>query len=100
MTPKGTPLEGNYPETYWSASVDADQAQDLSGLIQSSIKHIKQYAGFFDEIKRTGGRVAIHASIFSKEDFGELLRAQDLASLGNIGFDFAISVYHGLPEDV
>jgi hypothetical protein len=98
QTPKGTPLEGTYRESYWSASPlregwtpsSDDQAEDAMAEL---LALLKPHADYLLALRRTGGRLLIQISSHSRRNYALEIPPEMLTDCASLGVGFAHDVY-------
>ena len=98
QTPKGTPLEGVYRESYWYTELIPDGEHSSEGtLLEEYLDHIATKLApstqFFARIRAEGGRVELFIGTYGARNFGFEFSPTLLASLAGIGLSLAFDVY-------
>ena len=90
-TPKGTPLEGNYKETYLAFPLDAKGHTSIPSYLTKVLKEPFATAKIIEDIVRTGGKADFYISIYCGENAGFTLPVSLLVQLAEkkmaVGFD-------------
>jgi hypothetical protein len=97
-TPKGTPLEGTYRESYWYADPFArgeysstdDRAEDT--LIEV-LELIEPKQKFLQTLRSGGGRIVVQVSSYSGRNYTLELSPETLIRYANLGVSLAHDVY-------
>lgn len=99
-TPKGTPLQGTYSDSYWIAdpfeygwrsSTDCD----IEGALEELIAYLEPKAIFLQEIAKEGGRLTIWISSQSERNYAIELPPGILGRLASLEITLAHDVYPG-----
>lgn len=97
-TPKGTPIDGLRPESYWHAyplwegwreSSETEAEDALMQLLPRLLPH----TSFIRSIISTGGRGLIHLSSYSAENYAVVLAPEILIQCSDLGLSLAHDVY-------
>ena len=97
-TPKGTPLDGLRPESYWHAQPLWDGWRDSSeteaeDALKQLLPLLLPHADFIHGIVSTGGRGLIHLSSYSEENYAIVLPPDILIQFSDLGLSLAHDVY-------
>ena len=94
-TPKGTPLEGTWPDTYWTAILTEGQwpqeglADTLGGLLDQIAAHKR----FFHQIRSEGGRIELFVGWFFDGQSGDVFTHDLLSRMVDLKIDLSLDVY-------
>ncbi|GAB3791070.1 DUF4279 domain-containing protein [Dyella agri] len=99
-TPKGTPLEGTYKETYWySVLVPTEEgASEIWGLedrLAFLARDLSPRAEFISTLRASGGRAELFIGLYGDRNFGFELPPQTVATLAAIGLALSFDIYPG-----
>jgi hypothetical protein len=97
-TPKGTPLEGVYRESYWNAdpfnrgeySSTDDLAEDALAEV---LQLIEPHKAFIHRLRHEGARVLVQVSSFSGRNYALELPPELLGRFAALGVGLAHDVY-------
>ncbi len=100
QTPKGTPLEGVYRESYWYTDLLPDGEHSSEGTwIEEYLDHFaKQLASsrdFFLRVRSEGGRVELFIGLYGDRNFGFELPPSLLGAIADMGLSLSFDVYPG-----
>ncbi len=98
QTPKGTPLEGFYRESYWYSNLIPDGEHSSEGtLIEEYLDHFtKQLAPsreFFARVRTEGGRVELFIGMYGARNYGFELPPSLLSMIASIGLSLTFDIY-------
>jgi hypothetical protein len=95
MTPKGTLLPGNYPDTRWRHSVEYSSIDRLFAReVAALVNRLKPHKAFFRSVRSTGGKAAICIQ-FLGEYFSDEIPRDLLAKLADPDLDLGIECFSG-----
>ena len=94
-TPKNTPLEGTWRDTYWTADVFKDKCPDrtLAAAIFGLAERFSPSKSFFAKICSEGGRVEFYVGWFIDGNRGDVFDTILLAKLADLGVDLSLDIY-------
>jgi hypothetical protein len=98
VTPKGKPLEGTYPESYWYADLSgegpesADQ-QCLEDSLWEYLGRLEKAAEFLKNVRETGGRCEIFVGLYGRWNYGFEFSPSLLSSFHRLGLALSLDVY-------
>lgn len=92
-TPKGTPLEGVYTESYAVFPLIKNDARGLSESISECTDRLKPSQSFIANLKAEGGRAELFIGWFFSQNGGDTLPAELLIDAGSLGLDLSFDVY-------
>ena len=98
QTPRGTPLEGFYRESYWFSDLIPDGEHSSEGtLIEEYLDHFaNQFAPsreFFARVRSEGGRVEFFIGMYGAQNYGFELSPSLLSAVAEIGLSLTFDVY-------
>jgi len=98
QTPKGTPLEGFYRESYWYCDLIPDGERSSEGtLVEDYLDHfveqLSSYREFFERIRSEGGRVEFFIGLYGERNYGFELPPSLLGAAAITGLSFTFDVY-------
>jgi len=98
QTPKGTPLEGVYRETYWYTKLIPDGECSSEGtLFEEYLAHFEKMLApskeFFARIRAEGGRVELFIGMYGARNYGFELSPTLLAAVADLGLSLSFDVY-------
>jgi hypothetical protein len=94
QTPKGTPLDGFYEVTYWTARMVAGRwPVELNDAIHNTLKTLVPYRSFLHHLRAEGGRAELFIGWFFENQSGEDLTYQCLALAGDLKIDLSFDIY-------
>jgi hypothetical protein len=91
-TPKGQPLEGINRETHWIKSFDYS-GESVSKAIAAATNRYALFKDAFHEIRETGGGVEFFIGWFFERNGGDVIPADLLRQVGDLGIDLSFDVY-------
>ncbi|MDF3832518.1 DUF4279 domain-containing protein [Cupriavidus basilensis] len=100
QTPKGTPLEGVYRETYWYTQLVPEGERSstvelLEEFLSGLSERFQPYSDFFARVRAEGGRVELFIGTFGDRNYGFEFSPQLLGVLGTLGISLSFDVYPG-----
>jgi hypothetical protein len=97
VTPKGTPLEGVYRESYWHAKpcprwreateIEADRA------VLELLPQLEPHGEFIKQLVATGGRALIHISTYGPGNYALIFSPELTGQCSQLGLSLAHDVY-------
>lgn len=99
-TPKGTPLEGTYKETYWySELIPTDGGASIIEGLEDRLSYLAHdlspRSEFISSLRASGGRVELFIGLYGDRNFGFELPPQTVATLAAIGLALSFDIYPG-----
>lgn len=91
-TPKGKKLDGKNPETHWIKSLKY-KGDSLPDAIEKAISEFGRQSAVGREIRQSGGRVEFFIGWFFDKNGGDVLSAELLGRLADLGIDLSFDVY-------
>jgi hypothetical protein len=97
-TPKGQPLEGTYPTTYWCSQSTKGVGFDLEERLSMHLSEIEPHRDFLARFKSTGGSIEYYIgwSTYGMNT-GAIFDAELLNRLVALGIDLSLDIY-GMAE--
>jgi hypothetical protein len=100
QTPKGTPLEGVYRETFWYTKLvpEGERSSNdtlLEEFLFDTYQQLRAHREFFARVRAEGGRVELFIGTFGDRNYGFEFSPQLLASFGEFGVSLSFDVYPG-----
>ena len=97
-TPKGTPLEGVYRESYWHADpFHRGEYSSTDDLVEDALEELLQviepHRSFIQQLRAEGARVLVQVSSFSGRNYAFELTPDLLGRFAALGVSFAHDVY-------
>jgi hypothetical protein len=94
-TPKGSPLEGNYSESYWTARLAEGRWPEtaLTVVIGDLLQQLGAHKNFFHEIRSEGGRIEFFVGWFFDRQSGGVFSSDLLAQMADLKIDLSLDVY-------
>lgn len=97
QTPKGTPLDGIYSESYWFTNLTDGEQISEGTLLEDYVDHfccqLSQHSQFFNQIRKEGGKIELHASSYSKRNYGFEFSPTLTQKLSDLGLTLWIDIY-------
>lgn len=98
QTPKGTPLEGVYRESYWNADpFDRGEYSSTDDLAEDALIEVLQALepkkGFLERLRNEGARIMVQVSSFSGRNYALELSPELLRRYAALGVSLAHDVY-------
>ena len=99
-TPKGTPLEGHYKETYWYSELvpNEEGASEVCGL-EDKLSHLSrslsQVSEFIATLRADGGHAELFIALYGNRNFGFEISPQTIGALAAIGLALSFDIYPG-----
>lgn len=98
QTPKGTPLEGVYRETYWYVKLLRDGEHSSEGtLLEDYLRHfaskLSRHAEFFHRVRSDKGRAEIFIGMYGGRNYGFELSPALLNAFAQIGLSLTFDIY-------
>jgi hypothetical protein len=97
-TPKGTPLEGVYRESHWSADpFDRGEYSSTDDLAEDALSDvlrvIEPHKAFLQKLRGEGARIVLEIDSFSGRNYAFELPPEILGKFAALGLSFAHDVY-------
>jgi hypothetical protein len=94
-TPKNTPLEGTWRDTYWVTDVFKDECPNstLAAALSELVERFSLRKSFFVKIRDEGGRVEFYVSWDIDGNRGDEFDATLLTKLGELGVNLSLDIY-------
>ncbi len=97
-TPKGTPLEGVYRESYWNADpYDRGEYSSTDDLAEDALSEVVQllepHRIFIHKLRSEGGRILVQVSSFSGRNYALELPPELLGKFSALGVSLAHDIY-------
>lgn len=93
QTPKGTPLDGVYSESFAVFPLVKNDNRWLSESIKECIARLAHAQNLFTEIKVTGGRAELFIGWFLSGSSGDILTSSLLLEVAGLGLDLSFDIY-------
>jgi hypothetical protein len=95
-TPKGTPITGVFPQTYWYADICEGRMppQKLGEELDQVLDKLMPCEPFFKQVRAEGGRSEFFVGFYLGNQAGETYPATILAKMAALGLDLSIDNYH------
>lgn len=98
QTPKGTPLDGVYSQSYWYCNLIPDREISSEGtLLEEYLAllagHLSRHKTFFQRVRAERGRVELFIGVYGVRNYGLELSPVLLASIGELGLSLAFDMY-------
>jgi hypothetical protein len=103
QTPKGTPLEGVYRESFWTSNlIPHGEEPSEETLLEEYLDHFaKQLApsrDFFARVRSEGGRAELFIGTYGGRNFGFEFPPSLLNTIADIGLSLSFDVYPNTPK--
>ena len=94
-TPKNSPLEGTWRDTYWVTDVFKDECPNrtLAAALSELVERFSLRKSFFVKIRDEGGRVEFYVSWDIDGNRGDEFDATLLTKLGELGVNLSLDIY-------
>jgi hypothetical protein len=97
-TPKGTPLDGHYKETYWYADLvsregGSSEACCFEEWLASLLEKFARYSDFIATLRASGGKAELFIGLFGDRNFGFVLPPRIFRALSDIGLALSFDIY-------
>jgi hypothetical protein len=92
-TPKGTLLDGVYPQTYCCLSLKKSGKSRLDRHLNSWCEYLEKRISFLREFVRTGGKLEFYVSIFLDGDKGFEVNSALAQRICTLGLGFSVEIY-------
>ena len=89
MTPKGTPLDGKYRESYCVFHLDDRDDGELANYLAETLKKLESQAAFLTHLRGSGGKISFYVS-WTPGCRGETIDVGLLADMARLGIDLGI----------
>ena len=94
MTPKGTPLGGEYPDTRWRHSVlHAVNDQAFADKIEELMVHLESKKAFLKQLTVSGGRLSLIIEFIGDGYFSDEIPRRTLSKIVDLGLNLSIVSY-------
>jgi hypothetical protein len=96
--PKGTPLDGVYTESYWTArlldgAIKDSTEQSLHEALESILESLFPHSAPLREFQQGGGSLYLFIGIFGSSNFGLEFDSELMNALGQAGLTVGLDVY-------
>jgi len=98
-TPKGTPLEGIYAETYCSFLLEKKVAGHLDEYLEHWRDYLEKHAEFLNGLLTSGGKLEFYVSIFLDGDKGFEIKNSQLKRIYALGLGLTVEMYRLSDEE-
>jgi hypothetical protein len=92
-TPKGTPLDGAYRESYCSFDIGGAGDGELAGCLSQAVEKLKNHHEFLRKLRSSGGSAMFYAFWYPNGDTGEVFKTDLLLAMAHLGIGLGINVY-------
>jgi Domain of unknown function (DUF4279) len=93
-TPKGTELQGTYPDTRWRYSRRyRTKHQHCASKVDELLDRLTKRRAFLRELRATGGRACVVVQFLSTGYFGDEIPVRTLKKMAELDLDFGIESY-------
>jgi len=92
-TPKDTPLEGQYRQSYCSFELAEASGFSFVDSIQKWNKHFAAKSENLSMIRQTGGTLEYFVGLFLDRNGGFTLEPKDLRQMADLGIRMAFDIY-------
>src|SRR5262249_16057087 len=94
-TPKGTPLEGKWPDSCWAAVLAAGQwpPRGLVDPLRDLLDQLEAHKHFFPQIRSEGGKVELFVGWFFDGQNGDVFTHDLLYRMADLKIDLSLDVY-------
>jgi len=94
ITPKGTLLEGNYPDTRWRHSARYELSnQWFADKVESLVAHLLPHRAFLPRLLQTGGKLTLIVQFLADGYFGDTIPQSTLAKIADLGLSLGIECF-------
>jgi hypothetical protein len=94
-TPKGNPLEGTWPKSYWTASLVEGQwpREQLEDAINGVLDQLAAHKDYFHQIRSQGGNVELYVAWFFDGQSGGVFCHDLLVRMADLSMDLSLDAY-------
>jgi Domain of unknown function (DUF4279) len=93
-TPKGTVLQGNYPDTRWRYCVRREvKHQWFADEVAAFVKRLEPHKAFLSHVSTTGGRAILLIQFLGDGYHGDKVPTAVLARLVDLGLDLGLESF-------
>jgi hypothetical protein len=94
-TPKGTPLKGKWPDSYWTTHISEDRLADktLPTAIREALERLTPHKDFLHQIRSEGGAAEFFIGWFLDGNSGDIFDYELLARAADLKIDLSFDVY-------
>ena len=92
-TPKGTPLEGVYKNSYCSFDVAKGDDGELAACLRTAVGRLEKHAAFLRQVRSEGGEIMFYVFLYPNGDTGETLDVDLLSRMAGMGIELGVNVY-------
>jgi hypothetical protein len=94
MTPRGTLLEGNYPDTRWRHSARCTVShQWFADRVESLVADLLPHKAFLSRLLQTGGKLTLIVQFLGDGYFGDEIPQSTLAKIADLGLSLGIECF-------
>ena len=95
-TPKGTPLNGVWESSYWTAELDVIDGEDVSAFLSRLIDRLTPATDFLNQISKEGAQIECFLGLFATALCDQCIPAKRLSRLGQLNVDLRLDYYGGI----
>lgn len=93
-TPAGTPLDGVWNESYWTAPPSTPAAVDLEAALGEAAGRLERHEGLFTRLAASGGTASLFIGFFlGRANTGFSLGPSLMARFGSLGIALEFDLY-------
>lgn len=95
-TPTGAPLEGRWPDTYWTSGRLADgqwRGKALPSAVCALLDQIATHKDFFQQVRAEGGKVELFVGWYFDGNSGDILDFELMGRLAALKIDLSLDIY-------
>jgi Domain of unknown function (DUF4279) len=94
MTPKGTLLEGNYPDTRWRHERQYTVShQWFADKVESLVEYLLPHRDFLSRLSHTGGKATLIVQFLGDGYFGDEIPQSTLAKIVDLGLSLSVECF-------
>jgi hypothetical protein len=98
QTPKGRPLQGSYPSSYWHVELWPENGDSISDFLSGVVAKLKRANELLQRITSDDGTIECYIGIFTTRLCDYTLPADLLLQLGKLGIDLRLDFYTAMDE--
>ena len=93
VTPKGTPLQGVYPDTRWTLSFKNPAGQKIEAVVAAIVDRLPIEGSFWPELEKAGGHASLILSVVGTKYQGASIGVDTIRKLARMGIHLGLEIY-------
>jgi hypothetical protein len=92
-TPKGGPLDGTYPDSYWVYRTEIQSERGFRNEVIAVLQVLIDVKGAIHDHLTSGGTITVFLQLTGSINNGDEIDSSLLQTMGELGVDFGIEVF-------